>query len=228
MLRSLLDALHADPYGNLGSDHTLARLGKLASPRYLANKAAQVAYELRHPDHPWFTREAIRRFEAWLRPGYRGLEWGSGRSTLWLARRSASLVSVEHHPAWHARVSAQLAAAGLTNVDHRLVAEEAYAAVIDAFPDRHFDYVIVDGLFRDETLLRSIPKLRPHGWFVFDNANWYLRSDSRTPHSLRREGPPAPGRFDEVERAVAGWAATWTSNGVNDTLLLEKPASAPR
>jgi len=227
MLRRLLDAVHADPYRNLLTEHTRARLAKLFSPRYLRSKVALIAYESLNPDVPWFTQDAIERLEAWLRPTYRGFEWGSGRSSAWLGRRSASLVSVEHHEAWHARVRRSLAEAGLANVDYRLVPEDHYVSVVEDFPDRHFDYVIVDGLFRDEALLRSLPKVRPGGWVVFDNANWYLRSDSCTPHSLPLKGPPASAGFERAERAVADWHATWTTNGVNDTLILVKPEPVP-
>jgi SAM-dependent methyltransferase len=222
MIRGVLGLLHADSHNNLFSDHTRERLSKLLSPRYLVDKAAQIVYERTHPDYPWFTRDAIERFEAWLQPSYRGLEWGSGRSTPWVARRCASLVTVEHQRLWYDRVSSQLAAAGLRNVDYRLVEESAYAKVADEFPDGHFDFVIVDGLFRDETLLRSIPKLRAGGWLVFDNANWYLRHQSRTPHSLPPAGEPKSPGFAKVEHALADWSATWTTNGVNETLLLEK------
>ncbi|HVP66823.1 MAG TPA: class I SAM-dependent methyltransferase [Anaeromyxobacteraceae bacterium] len=227
MLRRLLDAVHADPYRNLLRDHTLARIAKLFSPRYLRSKAALVAFETLHPDLPWFTRDAIEKLERWLRPTFRGLEWGSGRSSQWLASRSASLVSVEHNPLWYERVRASLAAAGITNVDYRLQPEDDYVRVVDEFADRRFDYVVVDGLFRSETLLRSMRKLRAGGWIVFDNANWYLRSASRTPHSLPLDGPPASPGFERAEREIAAWRATWTTNGVNDTLILVKPEATP-
>lgn len=52
------------------------------------------------------------------------LECGSGLSTILLAlvleRRGGRLVSLEHHPKWHARVRDQLAALGLDRVDLRL------------------------------------------------------------------------------------------------------------
>ncbi|MCK5642361.1 MAG: hypothetical protein KAJ19_16255 [Gammaproteobacteria bacterium] len=46
-----------------------------------------------HPDVPWLTRQAVEILEDWLKPGYVGLEWGSGRSTLWFARRVSHLTS---------------------------------------------------------------------------------------------------------------------------------------
>lgn len=225
MIRRLLELLHADPYGNLGSDQTWSRLAKLASPRYLRSKVALIAYESAHPDAPWFTRDAIERLEGWLRPSFRGLEFGSGRSTPWLARRSEWLVSVEHNPGWFAQVARRLAEEGIGNVDHRLVDEADYASVSDGFPDAHFDYVVIDGLQRDETLLRATRLLRPGGWIIFDNANWYLRSPSRTPHSRPPGGPAASPAFERAERVLSSWSLRWTTNGVNDTLLAVKPES---
>lgn len=225
MIDRMLSLFHADPYGNLFRDRTLARLAKTLSPAYLYDKLALVLYERRHPDHPWLTRDAIALLEDRLRPGARGFEWGSGEGTLWFARRSASLVSVEHHEGWYERVRAKLAGAGVTNVDYRLVAEVDYTRTIDELPDACLDYVLVDGLFRDEALLRSIPKVKPGGWIVFDNVNWYLPSDSATPHSRSRADGPATEVFARAARELEGWKAIWTTNGVNDTAIFEKPAA---
>jgi len=43
-----------------------------------------MAYEKTHPDAPWLTAHAIAFLVDWLRPEDTGVEWGSGRSTLWL------------------------------------------------------------------------------------------------------------------------------------------------
>ncbi|HKO93603.1 MAG TPA: hypothetical protein VJU61_20760, partial [Polyangiaceae bacterium] len=79
----------------------------------LARHPASAAWLL-----PWFTSQAVTRsplgdeapwipFVArrWLarqlRPHLRVFEWGSGGSTLFLARRVAELVSVEHDAEWY-------------------------------------------------------------------------------------------------------------------------------
>jgi hypothetical protein len=60
--------------------------------------------------------------DSWLRPTDRGLEWGSGRSTTWLAARVAHLVVVEHDCGWHARIQRELTSRGLSaKVDRRLI-----------------------------------------------------------------------------------------------------------
>jgi predicted O-methyltransferase YrrM len=223
-MRAFARFVGADPYGNFFDVGTRARLLKLVSPRYAWSRLSVFAYERRHPDHPWLTRDAITRISGWLRPEHSGLEWGSGRGSLWFARRSRRLVSVEHVPAWHARVCGMFEREGIRNHDYRLVSEERYLSVIDEFADATFDYVLVDGLFRDEAFARSMPKLRPGGWMIFDNVNWHLPSESRTPHSRRLADGPATPRWAEVLERVRDWRTTWTTNGVNDTAIFEKPA----
>jgi len=85
--------------------------------------------------------------ENWLRPTDRGIEWGSGRSTIWFAERVGCLVSVEHSPVWYERVSAELKRQGLENVEYHFCEDEAdYCRVADAFPSDSFDFCLVDGL----------------------------------------------------------------------------------
>ena len=64
-------------------------------------------------DVPWWTYGAIDEVERWLagRDGdVRAFEWGSGASTIWLARRVAEVHSVEHHAEFGAMIQEQLAA----------------------------------------------------------------------------------------------------------------------
>lgn len=215
--------LHADPYHNLFTQNTGQRLLKLLSSRYLRHKLALIAYENTHPDTPWLTQASIERLESYLQPGHLIFEWGSGKSTAWFANRVKYVTSIEHNPAWHAHVSTQLFARGLTNVDLRLVPEAVYSNQIQAFPDHTFDLVLVDALCRDLTFLESMPKVKPGGWIIFDNVNWYLPSTSRTPASRSLKDGPASSGFAEVLERVANWECVWTTNGVNDTAIFIKP-----
>jgi len=225
ILDRLVRLAHADPYGDIGAYRTDERLAKLQSPRYVVAKLKAVAYELRHPDHPWITAHAVSWLDANVRPYHTAFEWGSGASTPWLARRVRRLVSVEHHKEWHDRVQVKLARAGVDNVDYRLVPESQYASAIDEFPDGHFDLILVDGLFRDATLERAIPKIAVGGWLILDNANWYLRSASPTPHSRPLGAASYSDVMERVEKALSTWRCIWTSNGINDTVIMNKPAS---
>ncbi|MFN8076496.1 MAG: hypothetical protein U0Q15_13915 [Kineosporiaceae bacterium] len=65
-------------------------------------------------DLPWWTYEAADRVAGFLQglgDAARVFEYGSGASTIWLARRCATLDSVEHHAGWAQRVRELLAAA---------------------------------------------------------------------------------------------------------------------
>jgi len=53
---------------------------------------------------PWFARAAIERLDKYIRKldvPPRVLEWGSGSSTVWIAKRASKVVSVEHTIKWY-------------------------------------------------------------------------------------------------------------------------------
>jgi predicted glycoside hydrolase/deacetylase ChbG (UPF0249 family) len=70
---------------------------------------------------PWFAYDAIDYLETILRPDFVGLEYGSGGSTLWFARRIARITSVEHDGKWWAYVLAEMKKQLISNVDVVLV-----------------------------------------------------------------------------------------------------------
>ena len=218
-----LSLLKADPYGNLFEDRTGERLKKFLSPRWVAARVSLAIYEHRFPDVPWIARDAVQMLDDFLDKTQIGFEWGSGNGTLWLLKRSQSLTSVEHHRAWAESVQKKLHSAGVLNADYRHVEEQSYVDVIDEFADGHFDYVIVDGLFRDLATSKSIPKLRSGGLLVIDNVNWYLPSESATPQSRSMKDGPASELWGKIGRELVKWKTTWTTNGVNDTAIFVKP-----
>jgi predicted O-methyltransferase YrrM len=215
--------LQLDPYHNLLSVNTLARVGKLASPRYVVRRIGVIRHEKAHPDWPWFAKEAVLRFEQMLQPSHHGFEWGSGNGTVWMAKRCAHLTSVEHHAGWAATVRDKITDSGLANVDYRVVDEADYVAQIDTIADESLDFVVVDGLFRETVLGRSLPKVRSGGFIVFDNVNWYLPSESRTPHSRSLRAGVKDPEMQAAADTLATWSCTWLTNGVNDTAIYVRP-----
>lgn len=163
------------------------RLRNLLRPLYLAGRLQNWWYEKRHPDHPWLAPGASRWLEENLRPHMRGFEWGSGRSTLWFARRLAHLTSIESDAAWFHQVSRQLQESGVANVELRHVPldhreSETYAleyaplpanpsAILD-LPDASLDFVVVDGWYRPVCTRAALPKLKPGGLLLIDNTDW--------------------------------------------------------
>ena len=215
------------------------RPSQLLRPRYVADRVRLAVHQRMHPDAPWLTAEATSMLERWLRPDYVGIEWGSGRSTVWFAERVGHLLSVEHHRAWHEAVSAQLAERGITNVDYRLCPCEPervetpewiaamfasdYVRAVDAFGPKSLDFALVDGMYRSACALAVLPKLRSSALLVVDNVNWFLPSTSRAPSSRGVADPPLSPTWADFARAVSGWDLAWTENGVADTAIWRAP-----
>ena len=204
------------------------------TPRYVYNRARQLAYELGHPDDPWLTPAAIGLLRSLLRPSDRGVEFGSGRSTLWFARRVAALASVEHDERWHDAVSAGLEAEGLGNVDYTLApgdkpaergGDSAYARVALSFPDAGLDFALIDGHYRDYSAKFILPKIKPGGMLIIDNVNWCLPCRSTAPNSRTAALGPATPTWAEVAEELSGWRSIWTSSGVWDTAIFIRPAA---
>lgn len=64
-------------------------------------------------DAPWLCWPAIDWLEAFMQPGMRVLEFGSGGSTVFFAKRGARVLSIEDDSAWHAEVQRRLGVLGL-------------------------------------------------------------------------------------------------------------------
>lgn len=203
------------------------------TPRYLADRFALLVFERRNPKLPWITAPIIGILESWLRPSDCGLEFGSGRSTAWLATRVKRLTSVEHDPAWYVRVLASLRNAGAADrVDYRLQeisqgggSEAGYVGVAREGPSESLDFCLIDGEYRDQCALAVIDRIRRGGILILDNANWYLprKHSSRAPNSRELQDGCASGVWERFQLATADWRCIWTTNGVTDTALYVKP-----
>jgi len=215
------------------------RPSQLLRPRYVADRVRLAVHQRLHPDAPWLTAEATSLLAGWLQPSHAGIEWGSGRSTIWFAQRVGQLLSVEHDAGWHASVSVRLSELALRNVDYRLVPCEPerdetpewiaamfasdYVRVVDAFRPRSVDFALVDGMYRSACALAVIPKLRSGALLIVDNANWFLPSSSRAPSSRGPSDSPLSSTWVEFAEAVRGWDLQWTQNGVADTAIYLVP-----
>jgi hypothetical protein len=196
------------------------------TPRYVFDRSRVWIYERRHPDAPWLTADAISILTSMLRPSDNGLEYGSGRSTVWFARRTNSLISVETSCLWHDRVSEMISRQGLGNIVYKYIPANPevpddshrapYIEVANGISPESLDYVLIDGLYRDECALRAVDLLKPGAILILDNANWYIPHTTRSPFSV---SAPANRLWSEFISHVATWRLIWTSNGVWDTAL---------
>jgi predicted O-methyltransferase YrrM len=189
-------------------------------------------YERSHTEDPWLTPDAIRLLGPLLRASDRGVEFGSGRSTIWFAQRVAALTSVEHDEQWHDEVAGRLKARGLSNVDYLLAPldqpvdngeRSRYARVALEFADASIDFALVDGAYRDYSAKYILPKIKPGGMLIIDNVNWYLPSQSHAPNSRTVTTGPNGKIWCEVAAELSNWRSIWTSSGVWDTAVFIKP-----
>jgi hypothetical protein len=138
---------------------------------------------------PWFTCGAIRALDAFLRRDHTVFEFGSGGSTLFLARRAAQVVAVESHEDWMNQTQAALKSAGLANVDlrchplsetdpefrrnpffHAVTARSWDVVIVDSFLGHGTGGINGKGLFRPHAFQLALAHVKPGGWLVLDDS----------------------------------------------------------
>lgn len=172
-------------------------------------------------DLPWWTYQAVDHVSGFLAGrGYsaRVLEYGSGASTLWLARRCTSLDAVEHHAEWAERVRELVRSTsglrctptlhvppvptvppgGTARVPSGAPSGRGldFAAYVDVVHDVGgvFDLVTVDGRAREASLLASLEHVAPDGLLLLDDAqraryrDVVRQAEARGWYSLRTRG----------------------------------------
>ena len=205
------------------------------TPGFIYARTRQMVYQRRHPAAPWLTPEAIRLLGSLLLPSDRGLEFGSGRSTVWFAQRVGHLTSVEHDRDWHSVMSSRLKELNLGNVDYVCIPLDApaeqgsdsrYARIAQDFAAESLDFVLVDGAYREHAARYALPAIKPGGMLIIDNVNWFLPSATRSPASRTDGLGPNGPVWAEIAQELAAWRRLWTSSGVWDTAIFIKPGGA--
>jgi predicted O-methyltransferase YrrM len=166
-------------------------------------------------DVPWWTYRAIEAVQEWLsarsQPA-RVFEYGSGASTVWLARRTGEVHSVEHHRGFADLMQLELRSHPNASVrvveavpserpvvpsqkeGHAGLDFADYVGAIDDVPGS-FDLVVIDGRAREACLEAAIGRVARDGLIVFDN-------------SRRRRYRTAIARSGLHERALRGLTPT--------------------
>lgn len=197
---------------------------KHLTPRYIVNKLRYLYYMKQNPEVPWLTQQAISLLSTWLKPTDIGLEWGSGRSTIWFAKRVKHLTSIEHDLAWYNRIKHNIQKSNIKNVllIHRSLegdGKNEYVQAIEVKKTEEFDFILIDGRARADCLKVAVDYLKPGGLLVMDNANSYLSNSSHAPDSAKQTRP----EFKPIYEYLCQWRCIWTSNGLADTVFWIKP-----
>ena len=189
----------------------------LRRPKLILPRLKFWLFERFNLDKPWLCTGTIEYLDLALTGTGKGVEFGSGRSTQWLAKRLKQLVSVEHHEGWHSIVTKQLQDAKIANVDYRLIPldhlksapEEAdyqplpkYVSFLEDFGADTLDFVLVDGHYRTTCIRQSIAKIAPGGFLVVDDVNLWANNN-----------PPVPADWNCVNTS---------SNGIKTAKIWQK------
>jgi predicted O-methyltransferase YrrM len=181
---------------------------------------------------PWLTRQAVEILDDRLKPGDVGLEWGSGRSTIWFAQRVTHLTSIEHNDSWYNRVKNVLSDEDVENVELLLAPldtkgreQPEYVRVAAKQRKASLDFILVDGRLRGQCTELALQLIKLGGMLIIDDAARYIPHPYCCPQSVvTQSGPPSPLWAKIVVELEALRAETiWTSDGVTATVFYIMP-----
>lgn len=201
------------------------------TPHYIYNRLGVIWYEFKKPDVPWLTKPAIEILNSWLLKEDVGFEWGSGRSTLWFARRVRHLTSVESSEYWFKKLSHEIEELKLDNITYLYKPDvesgmnSNYVRVVHEFAASSLDFALVDGTLRDFCALAVLPLLKPGGILIIDNADWFFPHETDSPNIRTESQGTATPYWEEFLNQIRNWRCIWTTNGVWDTAIWVKPVS---
>lgn len=165
---------------------------RIAPVRHLRTLLAVYdATDLARLDLPWWTYAATAEVDRFLRtrPAARVAEYGSGASTVWLARRAGRVDSIEHDTNFAGEVRDLIQAESNVTI-HVVAAPEAAlgSGVVESERDGEqgrdfggyvrairtlegpFDLIVIDGRARLACLEEAVDHLADGGLIVFDDA----------------------------------------------------------
>lgn len=114
---------------------------------------------------PWFTYGAIAFLEPRLSPEMRVFEYGAGFSTLWWAKRVASVKACENNRDWFERMQEQ--APPNTQLMHEPLGPKYWGKASEFTSD----VLVIDGRDRVECAKACLPGLSEAGVIVWDNSD---------------------------------------------------------
>jgi hypothetical protein len=169
---------------------------------------------------PWISFGALKFLNTFLRPEHEVFEYGGGGSTLYFARRTNRVLTLENHPEWHKILTAALAQKQLHNaqcVYQPVSGDEPGLFRNDAFFQRIreqlWDVVLIDcycgysttryGLLRPYAFKLALNQVKRGGIIVLDDS-WMYREllASRTGWRITDFVGAGPCRYGVTSTAV--------------------------
>ena len=197
--------------------------------RYLYNRTKNYFFEKKNKDLPWLTPDSIKLLKGLIQKSDIGLEYGSGRSTAWLAKRCKFLTSYEDNIKWYVRVKSELDELGIKNVEYffkesltKPAKNSDYVTTIHSFKNESLDFILIDGSHRGLLALEAINKIKLGGLLIVDNIDRSLPHKTWSPHSIYGKPEKLTKTWAEFEKKISTYRKIKTSNGVTDTAIYFK------
>ena len=123
----------------------------------------------KRPERPWWPTTVIPVVSNLLSKNSTVLEFGSGSSTIWLARRAKFVISMEDNEEWAGVTQKRLSDLGMTNARVIFAQNEHYFQIPEVVDK--VDLVIVDGSYRWKCVEHAYDRLSAGGAIYLDNAD---------------------------------------------------------
>lgn len=144
---------------------------------------------------PWITFPAINFLKKQLSKSDKVFEYGIGGSTIFLAERVDTVISVEHEQEWFQLVLKKLDEKSLGNVTAICIQAEysvsklsepsdyescysstglyfqKYVNFINEYPEKYFDLVVIDGRARPSCIIKAQTRVKPGKYLLLDNSD---------------------------------------------------------
>ncbi len=192
----------------------------------MISRLAWSSYQRRNPDAPWLTQQMIEFLKGYLKPTDVFVEFGSGRSTAWLARRVGRMISIEHHAEWHKEITGVLFQQKITNTQYICTADDpgSYIAAADAtLAGVKPDLILIDGIHREHCAEWALRVIKPGGVILIDNVNWFLPWETFSPPKFGTHPGSRLEKWLNFDRVTRAWRRNWTSNNITDTAAFFAP-----
>lgn len=118
---------------------------------------------------PWYTYPAIEYLTQLDFSQKSIFEFGSGNSSIFWAKRSKNIISVEHDKNWYKTIAKKK----LNNQEILLLEKkDDYINALKKI-DKKFDIIIIDAKYRYECVKHVVEYLEDDGFIILDNSDWY-------------------------------------------------------
>ncbi|RZL50482.1 MAG: class I SAM-dependent methyltransferase [Pedobacter sp.] len=128
-------------------------------------------YFNKFPELPWIPFSAIAEFNTIIKKDWKILEIGAGMSTIWLAKKSGYVTSIEADLNWYNKLGEIIKEKKIENIDLRYEWERDIMCDFSEFPDGHFDLIYIDGGPRDLCCMNAKSKVKKGGYIYLDNSD---------------------------------------------------------